>query len=141
MTTVEVSRDHEYMCRADQLWDVLADPVKAASLDQRTTLISTAGPTGQVGSTYELDAASGLLRTRQRIEVVKAERPAVLEGATTINGRLVAVQTAKIQPTPSGCRVTWTVVITTPRLLASTVRRKAEKELPRWLSAAATVAR
>jgi hypothetical protein len=140
MITVEVERVHEYDGAADRLWDVFTDPVRAASIDRRVTLVSSSGPPGDVGSSYEIDARSGLLRMRQHIEVLEAERPTFLKAATMMNGRVVAIQTTLIKPRSSGCQVTWTVTMESPRLVAGIARRKAERELPRWLEAAAVAA-
>lgn len=140
MTHVEVVRVHEYIGAPDRLWDVFTDPVKAASIDRRVTLVSSSGPPGAMGSSYEIDARSGLLRMRQRVEVMEAERPTYLKAATTMNGRVIAIQTTLIRPLSVGCQVTWTVTLESPRLMAGMARRKAERELPQWLEAAAEAA-
>ncbi len=136
MTTVEVTDSREYAQPAERLWAVFADPVTAASLDDRVAFVSSTGAPGTVDSSYELDLAMGPMRLRQRVQVVEAVRPTLLKAITLMEGRLVAVQTAHIEPTEAGCRVTWTVTMESSRLAAGQARRKASKELPRWLAAA-----
>lgn len=136
MSAVEVTRSYDYPQPAERLWDVFANPETAASLDERLTFVSSQGQPGEPGSSYELEVAMGPVRLRQHIEVERANRPTLLETRTTIDGRHVAHQSAAIAGTEEGCRVTWTVRTHASRLLAGNARRKAEKELPRWLAAA-----
>ena len=136
MTTVEVTEHHEYAQPAERLWAVFADPVTAASLDDRVNFVSSTGEPGTVGSSYELDLAIGPLRLRQLVRVAEAVRPTLLKAVTSMEGRVVAVQTAHIEPTEAGCRVTWTVTMESSRMGAGQARRKATKELPKWLAAA-----
>ena len=70
------------------------------------TLVSMARQEGTVSSSYELDVAVGPLRMRQQVEVVEAVPPTLLKTVTSMQGRVAAVQTARIEPTDIGCRVT-----------------------------------
>ena len=136
MATVEVTNSHDYREPAERLWATFADPVIAATLDDRVTLVSMARQAGTVSSSYELDVAVGPLRMRQQVEVVEAVPPTLLKTVTSMQGRVAAVQTARIEPTETGCRVTWTVTMRASRLGAGPRRRRAKQELPKWLAAA-----
>lgn len=138
MPEIVVSARCDYPHPPAVMWQLFADPTRVSTLDPRITVAASRGVAGAVGSSYDLSVRMGPLEIPQTVTVRKSIPEVRLEAVTAVEGRDVATQLAEFVPTHVGTAVTWTVTQRASWLLAWAVRRKANKELARWLEAAAT---
>jgi uncharacterized protein YndB with AHSA1/START domain len=134
MAWLRMNRTITIAATPSQVWEVIADPERYASLDERYRLLGVAGEPGTVGSTFTIEVTRGERAFPLRYVVAAVVPDQLYAVDIHVRDRLSGRQEARLADDADGTRLRWSIESSVPMGLGWLARRTVGTELTKFMT-------